>query len=160
MLGLILALATAAMTAVCVIASWTSKTDEAADLVIGAAAVSLSAFATVVASDLTGISFSRFPGFDLVALVLFWSSHRAAPTQWKADVSFLLVGVLGDHAWFWAVSDQGEAAGWTYVLLKNILFGLQVAVLLVAGSATIVSASRDRRSLFRRRPRSDLARLP
>lgn len=160
MLGLILTLGAALMVAVCVAASRINGTDEDADRLIAAAIVSLSAFATVIASNTTGIAFSRFPGFDLVALALFWSSHRAAPAQWKADMGFLLVGVLGVHAWFWALSDQDRQAVWTYVLLRNVLFGSQVAVLSFFGGLSIVRASLDRRGLLRRGPDPVVARLP
>jgi hypothetical protein len=160
MIGLAFTFATGIMVAVCVAASWISGTDEDADRLVAAAAISFLASATVIVSNLTGIAFSRFPGFDLAALVLFWSSHRAAPAQWKADLAFILVGLLGVHAWFYALSDQGPRAVWTYVLLKNVLFGSQVAVLSLAGGLSIVRASLDRRGLLRRGPDPIVARLP
>lgn len=160
MISLICTLAMAAMVGLCMAAHRVRGTDETADLLVGAALVALLNASTVILSEATGIAFSRFPGFDLVALALFWSSHRAAPAQWKADMGFLLVGVLGVHAWFWALSDQDRQAVWTYVLLKNVLFGSQVAVLSFFGGLSIVRASLDRRGLLRRGPDPVVARLP
>ena len=152
MISLIFTLATASMVAVCMAAHRAGGTDEAADLLVGAAMVALLAASTVILSGITGIAFSRFPGTDLVALVLFGSAHRAAPAKWKVDLCFLLLGLLGVHAWYWGASDQGQAALWNYILLKNVLFGSQVAVLSLEGVRSIVSAGHDRRRVFARRP--------
>ena len=160
MLHLAFTLATALMVAACVGAHRMAGTDQTADLAVGACTLALISTLTVIASRLTGVEFSRFPVFDLLALGLFWSGHRATPAQWKADLVFLLAGLLGVHAWFWALSDQGGRDEWTYVLLKNILFGSQLAVLTIAGSIALVRASLDRRALSRGRGRPDLGVLP
>ena len=160
MLNLLFSLATALMVAVCVGAHRMGGTDQTADLAVGACTVALLSAVTMIATRLTGLEFSRFPVADLVVLVLFWSAHRAARAQWKADLVFLSVGLLGVHAWFWALSDQGAQAEWTYVLLKNILLGSQLAVLAVAGSVAVVRARLDRRVLSRRRAGPDLGGIP
>lgn len=148
------------MVATCVGTHRTVGTDQTADLAVGACAIALFSMMTMIVSRLVGIEFSRFPVFDLLALILFWSGHRSGPAQWKADIVFLLFGVLGLHAWFWALSEQGAREEWAYVLLKNILFAAQLAVLTITGSFFLVRASLDRRTLSRRRSGSDLGDIP
>ena len=160
MLDLLFTLAMGVAAAACVGAHRLTGTDRTADLAVGACAVVLFGAATELATRLTGFEFSRFPMLDLVALILFWSGHRAAPAQWKADLVFLITGLLGVHAWFWALSDHGARAEWTYVLLKNILFGAQLAVLTLTGGVALVRASRDRRDVPGRCAGADLGGLP
>ncbi|CAB4157151.1 hypothetical protein UFOVP679_4 [uncultured Caudovirales phage] len=81
-----------------------------------------------------------WPLIDLGLLIMVARAWYKDPTLWKAVLSTILVGQLAAHAAFFFILQTGHATQgsvWTYALIMNVTFGLQ---LLTVGSAGVCHA--------------------
>ena len=80
-------------------------------------------------------AFMVWPLIDLGLLFMIARAWYKHPTAWKAVLSAILVGQLAAHVAFFYILQTGQATRgsvWTYALIMNVTFGLQ---LLTVGSA-------------------------
>jgi len=100
-------------------------------------------------------AFMVWPVIDLALLLMIARAWYKSPTTWKVVLSVLLVGQLTAHVAFFYILQTGQATRgsvWTYALIMNVTFGLQLLTVGSAGASHAVGVI-SRRLLDRRQLR-------
>jgi hypothetical protein len=95
-----------------------------------------------------------YPALHLVILGATMAVWWAKPEPWKLGVGLAVMTALFIDFGYWAFADKGRETLWNYILALNILFGIEIFCVFLAGGGAIGRAVSKRmlasRALHRR----------